>query len=107
MEATYRGKPLQARWALVPAEFKVIITSLAKHTNKEVGTWLAAYLAFMYNMIARLARPAAIPPVFGLWSHQQTVLDEELHGGTRPPHTNSFWKPELEVLLHLLVGSMA
>ena len=54
MEAACRGKPLQARRALVPTKFEAIITSLSKHTNKEVGTWLAAYLVFMYNMVARL-----------------------------------------------------
>ena len=54
MEAARRGKPLQARWALVPAEFEAIITSLSTHTDKEVGTWLAAYFIFMYNMVARL-----------------------------------------------------
>ena len=54
MEAARRGKPSQARRALVAAEFEAIIGTLSNHTDEEVGTWLAAYLTFMYNMIARL-----------------------------------------------------
>ena len=54
MEAARRGKPSQARWALVAREYEAIIGALAEHLDTEVGTWLSAYLAFMYNMIARL-----------------------------------------------------
>ena len=54
MEAARRGKPSQARRALLPAEFESIILGLKKQPEEEVGVWLAAYLSFMYNMIARL-----------------------------------------------------
>ena len=54
MEAARRGKPSQARRALVASEYAAIIAALAKHLDFEVGCWLSAYLVFMYNMIARL-----------------------------------------------------
>ena len=54
MEATRRGKPCKARQPLVPEEFEAIIETLGKHKEPEVGTWLSAYLSFMYNMIARV-----------------------------------------------------
>ena len=54
MEAARRGKPSQARRALVAREYEAILDALAEHSDIEVGTWLSAYLAFMYNMIARL-----------------------------------------------------
>ena len=53
MEAARCGKPSQARRSLVPAEFEAIIKNLCKHKGLEVGTWLSAYLSFMYDMIAR------------------------------------------------------
>ena len=54
MEAAGRGKPSQARRALLASEYAAIIAALAKHSDFEVGCWLSAYLVFMYNMIARL-----------------------------------------------------
>ena len=88
---------------------------LSKHTDKEIGTWLAAYLAFMYNMIARLddASKFRLPDLqpfhqfldYGVTSKlcwTKNCIEER-----DPPHTNYFWKLELEVLLHLLVDSMA
>ena len=54
MEASRRGKPSQARRPLLPPEFEAIIETLSKHKELEVGTWLSAYLSFMYNMIARV-----------------------------------------------------
>ena len=53
MEAARRGVPSRARRALLPAEFEAIIVNL-KDQEEEIGVWLASYLAFMYNMIARL-----------------------------------------------------
>ena len=54
MEAARRGKPSQARRPLMPGEFESIIQTLGKMEDEEVGTWLSAYLSFMYNMIARV-----------------------------------------------------
>ena len=54
MEAARCGKPSQARRPLRPAEFETIIETLSKKKELEVGTWLTAYLSFMYNMIARV-----------------------------------------------------
>ena len=56
MEAARRGKPSQARRALRPVEFEAIVESLQKARDMtiQIGVWLTAYLAFMYNMIARV-----------------------------------------------------
>ena len=54
IEAVRRRKPSQARRPLFPAEFEAIIENLCKHKDLEVGTWVSAYLSFIYNMIAQV-----------------------------------------------------
>ena len=99
MEAARRGKPSQACRALVAREYEAILGALAEHSDIEVGTWLSAYLTFMYNMIARLddtskfrspdLQPFLQFPDYGVtaklcWT--KNCMEER-----DPPHSNSLW----------------
>jgi len=53
-EAARLGRPSQARRAFQPSEYSQAIMLLSECPSKENGVWLAAYICFQYNMIARL-----------------------------------------------------
>lgn len=54
METARLGVPSQARRALVAGEYEQFIRMMCENDDKQVGSWLAAYNCFQYNMIARV-----------------------------------------------------
>ena len=116
MEVQRRGVPSQARRALFSSEFEQIV-DLAAGINKEIGTWIVAYLMFQYTMIGRVDdtakwRSPDLQPFhsflnFGVCGLCEAVLEQERHGRAGCTYPDHFWFHGLALLRTLCPRGVA